>query len=540
MQAIWDIVQRGPAPWQEMVHRLANKDDTFRAFKKMNNKIINRAVGIEGTPEIRYAEDIPFVFSCFVWLLPCCSDSSHISDMYNESHVAGILFCKLAFLATAETAQDHEPVGVVDLLPDISEVHMESCPIAELSIDELMLLTACTQHFWKKVVAYDNTFQLLFLLCARFGQFLIYNNIAGSASSEHLEPTNDTDNILRVRKKTTRTFLCTVLVMFRSLTLHHSSTLMRNTALADEERNSFLKVQCYSEEKRTQMRISPEVHANIMRIKALRGANGCGDGVETMQGFDLWKYISARMPEDAIGKPPRRISDEMELLLRNVCVFQEASGPYFDKHVCLDECAMVLKTALRYFYISPAVETFKKLSLIAAVCPGQRLTYAFDFVHFDTGQMSQVVFLHNPTYKESKPPQTVSDWDADDVCGPIAAFMSFDPTLQVWLEDSEDPCGILGHERQITRPAEHEKVEDDDEEPRPKQGRFAFVLNKQGVFLVDRQTSQIYTAQPSPRDQHHHVLYLICLFVFLTGKIQDVCKVAINSFKLCGKVGAKA
>ena len=65
MQAIWDIVQRGPASLQEMAYRLANKDETFRAFKKMNNKIINRAVGIEGTPEIRYAEDLPFVFSCF-------------------------------------------------------------------------------------------------------------------------------------------------------------------------------------------------------------------------------------------------------------------------------------------------------------------------------------------------------------------------------------------------------------------------------------------------------------------------------------------
>jgi hypothetical protein len=38
-----------------------------------------------------------------------------------------------------------------------------------------------------------------------------------------------------------------------------------------------------------------------------------------------------------------------------------------------------------FFYVAPSVETYKRLRLVADVRPGQRLTYCFDYVHFDTG-----------------------------------------------------------------------------------------------------------------------------------------------------------
>jgi hypothetical protein len=38
-----------------------------------------------------------------------------------------------------------------------------------------------------------------------------------------------------------------------------------------------------------------------------------------------------------------------------------------------------------FFYVAPSVETYKKLRLVTDVRPGQRLTYCFDYMHFDTG-----------------------------------------------------------------------------------------------------------------------------------------------------------
>ena len=61
--------------------------------------------------------------------------------------------------------------------------------------------------------------------------------------------------------------------------------------------------------------------------------------------------------------------------------------------------------------------------------PGQRLNYALDFQHFDTGQLSQVVYLHNPLYTARAPPTMVEEWDS--VSGPLAAFAQLHTGVQV-------------------------------------------------------------------------------------------------------------
>lgn len=366
---------------REVKQRQEPLEERCRTFKKWNSKIINKALRVEGTPDLRYQDDIPYLFAYYVWLFPCCSDASEIVDLYNESHAAGILFCKYMFFGCQESDEDWESCTIHDLFPAVSELHVEEGPVLEMGIDSLMLLTACLQHFWHLVVDSPNAPALLFLLICRMGEFLVFN-IAGPATSEHVELLHDSDRVHRLRKKTVRTFLCALLVMLRSLQIRSNSARVKRASLADEERNMLLRVQCYSEEKRREMGICNEIHQAVTRIKSLRSTHGQGEGVATMQGENLWKFVSSRMPEDAIGLAPRKITDEMQALLRNVCVFQDAAGTYFDQNTCLEECAMVLQTALRYFYISPAVETFKKLSLVCAVQPGQRLTYAFDFVRF--------------------------------------------------------------------------------------------------------------------------------------------------------------
>ena len=136
-------------------------------------------------------------------------------------------------------------------------------------------------------------------------------------------------------------------------------------------------------------------------------------------------------------------------------------------------------------------------------------------------------------YKQSMPPKSISDWREDSVCGPIAAFMQLDPTLQIWFDDSEDPLGLLGHERQIVRPADHVTA-DDGKDAAAQATRFAFVLNRAGLYLVDRKTARVYGSCPQRgvSGGYHHVLYLLCLYVYLQHGVQEVCKVAINSYKV--------
>ena len=144
-------------------------------------------------------------------------------------------------------------------------------------------------------------------------------------------------------------------------------------------------------------------------------------------------------------------------------------------------------------------------------------------------------------YKQSVPPASIDDWREDSVCGPIAAFMQLDPTLQIWFDDSEDPLGLLGHNRQIVRPADHSTAD----EAEGRAPRFAFVLNRAGLYLVDRRTARVYGSAPregggggggggtgGAGGKYHHVLYLLCLYVYLQHGVQEVCKVAINSYKV--------
>ena len=134
-------------------------------------------------------------------------------------------------------------------------------------------------------------------------------------------------------------------------------------------------------------------------------------------------------------------------------------------------------------------------------------------------------------YKQSMPPKSIDDWLEDSVCGPIAAFMQLDPTLQIWYDDAEDPLGLLGHPSQILRPADHNTTAAGGTAGACP--RFAFILNRAGLYLVDRESASVFGSCPRGKTGgYHHVLYLLCLYVHLQNATQEVCKVAINSYKV--------
>jgi len=73
------------------------------------------------------------------------------------------------------------------------------------------------------------------------------------------------------------------------------------------------------------------------------------------------------------------------------------------------------------------------------------------------GQLSQVIYLHNLHFKQDVSPNTILDWRDDSPAGPIAAFLQLITDLEIWLEDSDDPLGILGDTMQIRPPLDNNR-----------------------------------------------------------------------------------
>ena len=63
-----------------------------------------------------------------------------------------------------------------------------------------------------------------------------------------------------------------------------------------------------------------------------------------------------------------------------------------------------------------------------------------------------MIYLHNLQFKQDVPPNTIADWRDESPAGPIAAFLQLITDLEIWLQDSDDPLGILGDVMQIRRP----------------------------------------------------------------------------------------
>jgi len=206
-----------------------------------------------------------------------------------------------------------------------------------------------------------------------------------------------------------------------------------------------------------------------------------------------------------------------------------------------------LQTALKFFYVVPSGERYRDISLIENLCSGQRLNYAFDFMHFDTGQLSQVVYLHNLQYKQNTPPNAVEDWKDESVAGPIAAFLQLITDLEIWLHDADDPLGILGDKLQIRRPLDRNKEmpaaptaststkdsENNAEQTQVFNAKWGIIVNRTDAYLINRSTTAIYRAESArPTEDYHRVLSVLVLYLRQNNLMESIACVALNALKI--------
>jgi len=215
-------------------------------------------------------------------------------------------------------------------------------------------------------------------------------------------------------------------------------------------------------------------------------------------------------------------------------------------------CLNIVQTALKFFYVVPSAERFRDISLIENLCSGQRLNYAFDFMHFDTGQLSQVVYLHNLLYKQTTPPTSFLDWKDNSVAGPISAFLQLITDLQIWLHDADDPLGILSDTMQIRRPLDRskdmpdvaatsaapgtdsKKTEDGTgEQVQTYNPHWGIIVNKTNAYLVNRDTNTIYSSKSTRTNpEFHSAISLLVIYLRQNNLMQSISCVALNALKI--------
>jgi len=362
--------------------------------------------------------------------------------------------------------------------------------------------------------------------------------------------------------------------MIRELAIHYSSNpiTVHNMGAAEYAKFTMDEVMAYG------FKLAPDICDSIrtcfFKIRSIRNskvigvqtsgadapANGsdvastmagtddvtCGNAREPPSADKTWEFLLKKLGPHKLGPRPRKMNPEFTMLLSDVVVSLSDKYNHTGNSVVTRSCLNIIQTALKYYYVVPSAERFRDIVLMQNLCPGQRLNYAFDYMHFDTGQLSQVIYLHNLQFKQSVPPTTVLDWHDSSPAGPIAAFLQLITDLELWLQDSDDPLGILGDTLQIRRPLDRNKVDTNNTEsenaadenscPDTTQkfnSSYGMVVNKTKAYLVDRKRMTTFHAEKQREfPEFHPALALLVVYARKNMLMESMASVAINALKL--------
>jgi len=330
--------------------------------------------------------------------------------------------------------------------------------------------------------------------------------------------------------------------MARDVSIYHNSDLLKQKIMSQHQTLTFVVEQITIASTKLPAHIHPAIESCFAKIQHNKSSFERKETQEALHELikttplRLWDFLVQRLGECSMGQAPRKISDNMKQLLLDAIVAISPEYNNVDNNVVTDSCINILKTALEFFYIVPSADKFREINLMQEVCSGQRLNYVHDFVHFDTGQLSQVVYLHNIQFKAKPAPSTIADWDQNEVAGPIAAFLQLVPDLQIWYSDSNDPIGILCDIQQITRPDAAKQTDQNINNgivtvTQQFNKQWSIVVNKIDAFLVDRYNSKTYRASDTGII-HHRIFSLLVLYLRKNGLVKGICTLAINALKI--------
>jgi len=450
------------------------------------------------------SNNITEVMYDYVWLSRCCNNATAIADCFNGMHLAGIIACKsFALLCDSQAPVPSTVMAsstICTLFPTYPTIHVCHNMISELCYSELVFVLTNLQLKWDVLITLDIVASGRALVCcmARFG-LLAAMQWPGAVLDDMQERDNAYINALEhcgnavgsakasnhlwvMSKRSIRHFTSTFLCMIREMAIRHASTCISVENMGRAEYCTFTteEVTAYG------FKLSPDtcdgIRTCFYKIKSIREADRLGACTAVCVSEDVatglassdevtvpnaarempstektWDFLLKKLGSHKLGPRPRKMNAEFTTLLSDVIVSLSDKYNHPGNSTVTRSCLNIIQTALKFYYVVPSAERFRDIVLMQNLCPGQRLNYAFDYMHFDTGQLSQVIYLHNLQFKQSVPPTTVLDWKDDSPAGPIAAFLQLITDLELWLQDSDDPLGILGDTLQIRRPLDRNK-----------------------------------------------------------------------------------
>jgi len=280
----------------------------------------------------------------------------------------------------------------------------------------------------------------------------------------------NTGNLWILSKRATRHFVSTFVCLIREMAILNASTCIAVQAMTYGEYAKYTTDEVMAYGFKLAPDISDGIRACFCKIKSIRESERQTSSLSTDTGAIVaeiatdmpssektWDFLLKKLGPHKLGPRPRKMNEEFTTLLSDVIVSLSDTYNHAANTTVTRSCLNIIQTALKFYYVVPSAERYRDIVLMQNLCPGQRLNYAFDYMHFDTGQLSQVIYLHNLQFKQGVPPTTISDWRDDSPAGPLAAFLQLTTDLELWLQDADDPLGILGDTLQIRRPLDHNK-----------------------------------------------------------------------------------
>jgi len=463
------------------------------------------------------SENVAEIVHEYVWLTRCCNNATAIADTFNSMHLAGILVCKCFAVLCSRPAAVTQPSFVSSFFPRYPTIHVCLKSIHELSYSELVFLLTSLQLKWDVLITMDIIASSRVLVCcmARFGQLAamqwpdkvlddtqereraqtsaahegvvgastaaipsarpnasasLNNSSIRSSSLTYNTPTNPA-NLWVISRRATRHFVSTFLCMIREMAILHASTAIAVHSMSVAEYGKYTTDEVMAYGFQLAPDISDGIRGCFRKIKSIREAerHACTNsrdvgvvaaetgGSEVPSTDKTWDFLLKKLGPHKLGPRPRKMDAEFSTLLTDVIVSLSDTYNHAANTTVTRSCLNIIQTALKYYYVVPSAERYRDIVLMQQLCPGQRLNYAFDYMHFDTGQLSQVIYLHNLQFKQGVPPTTVHDWKDNSPAGPIAAFLQLITDLELWLQDADDPLGLLGDSLQIRRPLDRNK-----------------------------------------------------------------------------------
>jgi len=430
-----------------------NEPERAQLYKTVNSNIITilsaqrqqqtvRLQGLQcddGEMNLLYISDnLAELVHDYVWLTRCCSNATEIADTFNSNHLVGLLVCKSLSLLFSDM-RSSDTITVASFFPSYPTIHVCPTNISEMRYSELVFVVTSLQQKWDLLITMDiaASAHVLASCMARFGHLasmqMSSQILDDTQEREHVNAGvagGDADSTVRtttvntlwvLSKRAIRHFSSTFVCMAREISILHASSAILVKCMSDADYSKFITDEVMAYGFKLAPDISDSIRSCFGKIKGLRQSEfqqGMSDATRAPAAADAakndekpsadknWDFLMKKLGPHKLGPRPRKMNAEFNTLLCDVIVALSETYNHVENTTITRSCLNIIQTALKYYYVVPSAERYREIVLMQNLCPGQRLNYAFDYMHFDTGGPSRPTCMFFASACVKEPPIT--------------------------------------------------------------------------------------------------------------------------------------